>query len=371
MQKIQQDALEVIGRLNERTHLEQVNEKNGTVVKIHKGYASMHLFVIEKFVSDIEVGRKGGFHEYTTRYAKVRKIDELYFGKRYYSMLNHWLEQYSQRFRYSQRVEVFYAVCEELELIGEAPFCFGNPDELVCVGGVRYMDVFDELIERIRERCRSPEFKEQARLRLLNTKKNERNLLARENAMFSAETGRSRWLILSLTLGYKPGFRRRITPETIQEHRNRFFAARRFNKLMSGIENYAWAIEQGEDAGLHLHVILFYSPDHNHDAFIAQQIGEYWGDVVTDGKGSYWNSNASERKSGYATHGHGIGVGQINRGDTKKRQALKINLLYLAKAQQYLMIRCSEHIRTIGMGKRPKKKKSGRPRADSACVITS
>jgi hypothetical protein len=365
MQAIQKDALEVIARLNERVNLEQVNEGNGTVVKIHKGYGDMHLFSIEKFVSDIESGRRGGFHVYMTRYAKVTKVDELYFGKHYYSMLNGWLERYSDLFRYSERVEVFYFVCKEIGLIGEDPFSFGNPDELVCADGVRYMDVFDELIERIRVYCQSREFKERERQRVFNAKRNVRNLLARENAMFSAETGRSRWLILSLTLGYKNRYRRWITPEMIQQHRNRFFAARRFNKLMSGVENFVWAIEQGEDAGLHLHVILFYSPDHNHDVFIARQIGEYWAHVVTEGRGSYWNSNKTELKPGYATRGHGIGVGQINWDDEKRREALRINLLYLAKAQQYLMIRCSDRIRTIGMGNKPKKKKSGRPRVDS------
>ena len=34
-------------------------------------------------------------------------------------------------------------------------------------------------------------------------------------------------------------------------------------------------MEQEEDTGLPLHMILFYSAEHNHDEFIAEQIGEY------------------------------------------------------------------------------------------------
>lgn len=357
-----QEALEVFARLNERTHLEQANVEGNKSIIIHKGYASKHLFHIEKFVQDIEKGWRGGFIEELTRYGRVKMVRELYLGKRYYRLLNDWIEKYSDVHSYSSRVEAFYDVCKELDLIGEYPFSFGEPNEFVELGGMRYMELVDVLIERIRARCQSREFKERERLRLANAEKNKRNVLAMEEAMFEAK---GRWLILSLTLRYKSEFRRWITLETIQEHRDRFFAARRFNKLMSGIRNYVWTIEQGEETGLHLHVILFHSPDSNHDEFIARQIGEYWVDTVTEGKGDYWNSNEERRKRSYEKRGHGVGVGQINWDDASKRAALRKNLVYLAKAQQYVMIRGAERIRTFDMGHVPQKRKSGRPRTDS------
>ncbi|MFM0642191.1 inovirus-type Gp2 protein [Paraburkholderia metrosideri] len=360
-----QEALEAIAQLDERTNLEETDVNGKRMTIIHKGYASRYLFEIERFMKDIvEEGWKGGFVEELTHYGRIRKTRELYLGKKYYRLVNEWLERYSDLYCYSARVEVFYEVCRELGLIGTSPFFFGNPGDLARADGVRYMDVFDTLIEQVRVRCQSREFKERERLRETNAEKNKQNVLALEDAMFREETGRSRWLVLSLTLRYKPKFRRWITPETVQEHRDRFFAARRFNKLMSGIRNYVWAIEQGEDTGLHLHVILFYSAEHNRDEFIAKQIGEYWEEVVTEGKGDYWNSNAEWLKRSYEKRGHGIGVGQINWNDTGKRQALRANLAYLAKAEQYLMIKGSERIRTFDMGQVPKKVKSGRPRAD-------
>ncbi|WP_230205675.1 inovirus-type Gp2 protein [Burkholderia cenocepacia] len=248
------------------------------------------------------------------------------------------------------------------------PFAFDKPGDVVRADGMRCMDLFDLLIEKIRERCHSREFKERERLREANAEKNRTNVLALEEAMFSAETGRSRWLVLSLTLRYKPQFRRWITPEVIQQHRDRFFAARRFNTLMSGIKNYVWAIEQGEGTGLHLHVILFYSAEHNHDEHIAKQIGEYWANVVTEGKGDYWNSNRAQLKKSYEKRGHGVGIGQINWNDTKKREALRKNLVYLAKSEQYLMIKGADRIRTFGMGQVPTKASSGRPRADLGSI---
>lgn len=228
------------------------------------------------------------------------------------------------------------------------------------------MDHFNALIDQIYARCNTREFKERERLRKENSERNKKNVLALEEAMFSEEAGRSRWLVLSLTLRYKPKYRRWITPEMIQQHRDRFLAARRFNNLMSGIRNHVWTIEQAEVGGLHLHVILFYVADSNHDAYIAKQIGEYWENIVTEGKGDYWNSNDRVLKKKYEERGHGIGVGQINWNDLEKRYALRINLVYLAKGEQYLMSKCTGGIRTFGMGVVRHKIKSGRPRVVSS-----
>ncbi|HDR9063685.1 TPA: inovirus-type Gp2 protein [Burkholderia vietnamiensis] len=360
-----QEALEVIARLDERMNLEETDIDGRRQVVIHKGYASRYLFAIEKFVQDIEKGRKGSFIEETARYSGIKRIRELYFGKRYYRLVNEWLDRYADIYHYTARVEVFYDVCKELGLIGQYSFAFDMPGDVVRADGMRYMDLFDLLIEKIRERCQSRAFRERERLREANAEKNRTNVLALEEAMFSDEVGRSRWLLLSLTLRYKPQFRRWITPEVIQQHRERLFAARRFNTLMSGIKNYVWVIEQGEGTGLHLHVILFYSAEHNHDEHIAKQIGEYWANVVTEGKGDYWNSNRAQLKKSYEKRGHGTGVGQINWNDTKKREALRRNLAYLAKSEQYLMIKGAERIRTFDMGQIPKKVKAGRPRTDT------
>lgn len=91
---------------------------------------------------------------------------------------------------------------------------------------------------------------------------------------------------------------------------------------------------------------------------------------MTEGKGAYWNSNQAWLKRRYEKRGHGIGVGQINWDDTEKRQALRVNLVYLAKAEQHLMIQGPESVRTFDMGQVPKKIKSGRPRGDADAITT-
>ncbi|VWC75902.1 hypothetical protein BLA9940_04450 [Burkholderia aenigmatica] len=360
------EALEVFARFDERTNLEIVDAGEHRRSVVSQDDVSQHLFEIEGFVGDVvEKEKWKGFVE-KVRYNGSSVIQECYLGKHYYGHMNDWLDRYSDRYCYSSHVGVFYDVCKELGLIGQYPILFGLPRDRASVDGARYMDVFNALIEQIRIRCNSRAFKERERLRELNAKKNSKRVLALEEAMFSQGRGRSRWLVLSLTLRYKDNYKGSITPEVIQQHRASFFAARRHNVLMSGIKNYVWTIEQGEDTGLHMHVILFYSAEHNHDVRIAQRIGEYWVDVATEGKGAYWNSNADWCKKNYETRGHGIGVGQINRTDGEKRKALRINLVYLAKAEQYLMVKGADRIRTFGTGQVPKKMKMGRPRIGAA-----
>ncbi|WP_430504654.1 hypothetical protein [Ralstonia pseudosolanacearum] len=368
-------ALGIISHIDERINLEQNNDDGKIRTTIHKGYASRHLFVIEKFVASISTRWTGGFVEERTRYSGLMKLRELFLGKYFYSSMNDCIERYSSMFRYSTRVEVFYDVCKEMGLLsqfGERQFDFGIPDQVHFRTGMQYFEIFNILIGKIRARVQSREFTERERLRLVNATRRERSVLEMEEAMFSEKTGKARWLVLSLTLRIKPAFRRWVTPEMFQQYRKRFFVARRYNELMKGIANYVWTIEQGEESGLHLHVILFYDASkHNHDEFLAKQIGEYWSNVVTEGKGDYWNSNQAWLKREYAKK-HGVGVGQINWNEREKRDALRKNLVYLAKADQYLISRSVEHMHTFDMGKIPKKIKSGSPRtAQPNCSVDS
>jgi len=364
------DLREVEARLDERMNLEQVEDNGRKINIIHKHFGARFLYEIERFVKDIDSSKSGGYEEYVTGYGRVRKIRELYLGMTYYKMINQWLKRYSDIYIYSVRVDAFYDACKKLGLIRKEVFQFNNQDDIDMASGAEYFRWFNALIDQVRIQLNAREFKESERLRLLNSERNEQKVLDLEEEMFSIKNGKSRWLVLSLTLRYNRRYRWRVTPEMIQMHRNRFFDARRNNKLMAGIKNYVWAIEQGEDTGMHMHVILFYSAESNHDEIIAMKIGEYWKNVVTEGNGAYWNSNARELKKYYA-RGRGVGVGQIDWNDDGARKALRTNLLYLAKEDQYIVARCMHErdLRTFGTGQVPKKLKSGRPRTELAPVI--
>lgn len=185
------------------------------------------------------------------------------------------------------------------------------------------------------------------------TRKSELNLsraLQLDNAMFDQQ---SRHLVLVLTLGYCPEHRPYVTPEILQKHRSQLLNNRRCNKLLQGINAYVWKLEEGTGpGGLHLHVLIYYSRENRADIKITRLIGEYWVNVVTQGVGTYWNSNAD--KDRHARFGHGIGTGQINRNDEAKREALRENLKYLAKASQCIANKPNPHYRTFGTSQFPR-----------------
>ena len=181
--------------------------------------------------------------------------------------------------------------------------------------------------------------------------RNTEQALRLGEAMYAA---RSRHLILVLTLSYKDQYRSFITLNDIRRDRERFFGNFRHNRLLQGIDAYVWKIEEGENSGgLHLHVLIFYSGEHRADIYIAQRIGEYWENVITRGKGSYWNSNT--QKEMHERYGHGIGTGQIDRHDQAKREALRENMRYLAKGIQRASSTGDVNGRMFGMSQPPKR----------------
>lgn len=180
-------------------------------------------------------------------------------------------------------------------------------------------------------------------------RRNESRVLEFEQAMFNHC---SRYLILILTLSYQEAYRDWITLEVLQKHRDQLLNNRRSNELLCDIEGYVWKIEEGEGlGGLHMHLILFYSGKHRADVLKAQAIGEYWKHHITRGIGAYWNSNA--HKDFHALHGHGVGTGRIDRNEMAKREALRQNLLYVAKDEQLPTGKANRHERMFGTSQFP------------------
>ena len=179
---------------------------------------------------------------------------------------------------------------------------------------------------------------------------NTHRVIQLDEAMYQAH---SRYLILVLTLTYKPEYMAAVTLDDIRRDKTRFFGNFRHNELLQGIDATVWKIEEGgKSGGLHMHLLIYYSGEHRADIYIAQRIGEYWENVITKGKGSYWNSNAE--KSKHERYGHGIGTGQIDRHDIQKREALRENLLYLAKGTQRASGNDVDRCRLFGTSQLPR-----------------
>jgi hypothetical protein len=142
--------------------------------------------------------------------------------------------------------------------------------------------------------------------------------------------------------------------------REHLFRNTRSNSLFNSMVGYCWKLELAPHKGFHYHMIFFYDGSKvQQDTNIARMIGEYWMNVITQGKGLYYNCNAD--KSKYER----CGIGTINHYDTELRENLNLAAQYLAKPDDYLRDNASniEVDRTFGRGvMREKIENRGRPR---------
>jgi hypothetical protein len=127
-------------------------------------------------------------------------------------------------------------------------------------------------------------------------------------------------------------------------------------------------LEYGVGRGLHCHVVLFLDGskrNQNSHVHFAEKMGKYWVDVITKGRGNYWNVNASADH--YDELGQGA-IGPINCKDAEKIENLKKFVVrYLCKMDQYFSPKCGLKVKLLRRGNFPDipDNKLGRPRKAS------
>ncbi|OUT14027.1 hypothetical protein B9N64_04780 [Campylobacter concisus] len=170
----------------------------------------------------------------------------------------------------------------------------------------------------------------------------------------------SRLDIVRLDLYYKQESRDEISLESFSNDINHLNSNKRSNAIFDNIKGYIIKIEQGDKGNNHLHAhALFFINGQKHKeqnaANKANQIGRYWNDVITKGKGAYHNCNLNEYKHN--------ATGRINYDDHKKIEILKQNVVsYLCKGEQSITTPDGSSIKALRRGLIPKKTNKGRPR---------
>lgn len=155
-----------------------------------------------------------------------------------------------------------------------------------------------------------------------------------------------------------------ITAEDVVRHRESFLHYLRAS--FPSMVGYIWKIEHGVYKSFHMHWIVFLDGHEVvKDEFIGRAMGDHWRDVITGGRGSYWNVNAV--KDGYRKRGL-LGIGEINWFDDAKRGALERVALYLAKCDYFVRLEAPGLDRIFGKGGMPKPRQTntGRPRDSKA-----
>jgi hypothetical protein len=159
----------------------------------------------------------------------------------------------------------------------------------------------------------------------------------------------------------------RIALEEVQKDRKRLFTNMKGKpSLFKHLVGYVWRIECGRTAGYHLHVMLFFDGAYTQKhEYLAQKIGCYWQDDITQGRSYFENCNRKKEK-----YGDSWALGEINHSDADKRAKLSYAMQYFCKTNQLVQVipYVGCHLFGCGFVHRQRKVYGGRPRTKGVDV---
>lgn len=334
------------------------SQDDTTHVNITNAFGNFtQLIWIERFVQKVASTRSLPFIE--DRRVQGGFMQEMSIAKDFKLRMKRYLGLYSRRYVFSPHVTLFFDCCKELNLLTDFNDHFDTD--------LFFLDCrkFNDLVELIRKEIASSKFKVILKRRIDRCKAMFEDLDIYVNCLFSIC---SRMLVLRVDLHYCQQYCGGVTLEEAKADLQHLWNNKR-NKpaLFSDMKGYIWRLEQGEEKGFHFHVIFFFDSAKVNDAvWRAKCIGEYWRDIITKGRGSYFNCNAKEHAYKYP------GIGRVSHFDTQIRWNLREKVLrYLAKADQFLMVKNNSRDRLFGRGEMPEVKVggAGRPRIERSLNI--
>ncbi|MPL83093.1 hypothetical protein SDC9_29043 [bioreactor metagenome] len=193
-----------------------------------------------------------------------------------------------------------------------------------------------------------------------NNKKTNRRLESTKKYIDDLSKKYSKLNIVRVDLGYTKEDSKSITFEDASKDLNKMLNNTRSKPTVFGeMIGYITKKELGEDKGVHIHVAIIYNGNIvREDITKAQQIGEYWKNNITKGKGVFHNCSKNEYKN--------KAVGVIDYKDEEKRKIFDEKVLtYLCKDEQSIdSLKTNIKDRAFTRGIAPKKKSNaGRPRS--------
>lgn len=299
-----------------------------------------------------------------------RNLELLPLAKSFTSVIE-LFQQYSPEYDYSQNVALFFKCCFTLELGKE---WFTQPLGNTTKEGKLAFELFNQLVNLIRTEGRNAEFRGERDYKKSQAIRNYESAVKFIKPLF-----KRRQLVLRVDFAYQTKHASMITTEIVRKDLAHFLSNLRHNKKLSEhLEAYLWKIEYGFEKGFHIHCLFFYDGSKiQNDEWWGNRLGTYWKDLVTKGRGIFYNGNTKENKAKFDNLGL-LGIGMIGRiheepeedTDKEKRDILLNRIVaYLLKADQFLLAKklSAGNARIFGKGKLKVSSKSKEGREKVAC----
>ena len=271
--------------------------------------------------------------------------------------------QLPRRYRYTNCINLFIDSCEVLGMICDdvagsrlSKVDFNTQSD-------EHWTLFVQFIGVIYREGNSAGFKTKLirTLRLINYREGEYTSFVQ--ALFNAH---SRIVVLRIDFEYQKGIARTVSLSEALDDLDHLVANMRNNAMFDHMLGYIFKVEYGVDRGIHIHSILFFNGSRRNGANHighAKQIGDYWQNKITLGRGTYWNVNAKIEQ--YRQKGI-CGIGPIHWHEYDV-QANLLNMVihYVCKEQQMIRSDAEPYRKIIRKQHFPKinEVRRGRPRA--------
>lgn len=206
------------------------------------------------------------------------------------------------------------------------------------IDGKKVSDLILEWLEKIRATLASRKFKKIKSNRRSNRK---RRFCKMANLIDECYEVRSHVVMCRVDLFYAFGERKQVTFDEFEKDYYRFCNSIRHNKsIYRGLLGAIYKLEfGGEGKGYHCHGYFFYDGRLVYrDDWKAFAIGEFWVNVATKGKGSFFTSNSGKRKRGLAkllnVSESDLALGRVHRENRRALFQVKAVVWYLSKYAQ-------------------------------------
>lgn len=307
----------------------------------------MGLFYVEKLLKTIQNTNPSetSLEQYFYWFSTLLKINKFEPGNHLWQLVK-TIQTTSTQFRYSVYIEALRATLQDLRFETNDYFNSVSTPAL----GSHPLLLWRKLIDTVWAILTSNAFHQKCKR---SEKRLARTKLSMEGYLLKLLKKYRRLLVLRVDLAYKAEYTSLISETEARADLARLLANRRHNqKLLPDIVGYVCRIEWTPLVRYHFHVVFLLDGDkHQKGGYFAQVVGQYWVDVITQGKGRFENCNRSKRDYDK----QGVGLIHFNN-PVEIDNMMKGALNYLVKKEQYLIANALGHRKCIWRGCNPKPK---------------
>jgi Inovirus Gp2 len=263
----------------------------------------------------------------------------------------------SPKYYYSEPINVFITCCHAMGLLNGGldwrDFWVIDPDKTnPYLGGVSAAEIFNNLVQAIRNEWKVNKLQAKVNTRKLEVANQKVEYCNYADLLFSYW---ARLLLVRIDLFYEKHYGDSIDVFDMTNDLDRMLNNNaRHNSLFAFMRGFIVKLEYGVEKGIHAHVLLFLDGSKRNNfslIYLAEAIGEYWKNIITKGRGAYWNINANADH--YNKLGR-LGIGVINYNDDKLRSNLREFVVsYLCKEDQYFRPKWGQKVRLLRKGDSP------------------